>query len=145
MRHKVVFQDDGGHLLLEYYFLQPAFCQAQYQICVSLFGYTLSDISRRIISNICIPAIKLNTKYVSLCLAILCLIYQVMSNIMHEDNVSLFKDYWYCLDNSEEHVYIKFMSSLLRLQARSISDYNSYSIKTVAKLGFLARKDFPIK
>ncbi|OAD74345.1 hypothetical protein PHYBLDRAFT_167758 [Phycomyces blakesleeanus NRRL 1555(-)] len=46
MRHKVVFQDDGGHLLLEYYFLQPAFCQARYQICVSLFDYTLSDISR---------------------------------------------------------------------------------------------------
>ncbi|OAD79381.1 hypothetical protein PHYBLDRAFT_162454 [Phycomyces blakesleeanus NRRL 1555(-)] len=60
----------------------------------------------------------LNTKYVSLCLAILCLIYQVMSNIMHEDNVSLFKDYWYCLDNSEKHVYINFMSSLLRLHSR---------------------------
>ncbi|OAD80325.1 hypothetical protein PHYBLDRAFT_61374 [Phycomyces blakesleeanus NRRL 1555(-)] len=97
--------------------------------------------------------VRLNTKYVSLCLAILCLIYQdkisfsyrsllliilfvsplllisieshhlliehdVMSDIMQEDNVSLFKDYWYCLDNSEEHVYINFMSSLLRLHSR---------------------------
>ncbi|OAD66972.1 hypothetical protein PHYBLDRAFT_174680 [Phycomyces blakesleeanus NRRL 1555(-)] len=111
MRHKVVFQDDNGHLLLEYYFLQPTFCHAQYQICVSLFGYTLSDISR----------MYLYSKTTGIVLIIL---KNMFISILYQ-------------------VFFVFIPAIK--QARNISDYNSYSIKTVAKLGFLSRKDFSIK
>ncbi|OAD65762.1 hypothetical protein PHYBLDRAFT_74017 [Phycomyces blakesleeanus NRRL 1555(-)] len=125
MRHKVVFQDDGGHLLLEYYFLQPAFCQ-ECIYCLTSVGVTVMTSSHKLALGLPtkLAPYRSDTVYPAPLLLIsieshhLLIEHDVMSNIMHEDNVSLFKDYWYCLDNSEEYVYINFMSSLLRLHSR---------------------------